>query len=104
MMRRSSGRCTGYCPCCPGRDVKYLARELLCSRALSALCAQPVWGEQANRDVKDPTARGRGVGVAAPGFAPGRLLGHILLRDAWLLFHQAALVAEAGFEPAFSRL
>ena len=28
--------------------------------------------------------------VAAPGFAPGRPLGHILLRDAWLLFHQAA--------------
>ena len=42
--------------------------------------------------------------VAVPGFAPGRPLGHAGLSRAWLLFHQTALVAEAGFEPAFSRL
>lgn len=59
MMRPSSGSCTSFCLDC---DVKYLARELLCSRALSTR-ALSVLGEQAN---------GASVGLEThPGFEPG---------------------------------
>ena len=51
-MRTSSPRSTS---CCPASDVKFVARTpALGCGPLSALCAQPVWGEQADRDVWGP--------------------------------------------------
>ena len=49
-MRTSSPPSTNYSP---ASDVKFVARTpALGCGPLSALCAQPVWGEQANRGVR----------------------------------------------------
>ena len=63
MMRRSSGRCTGCCLCCPGRDVKYLAHAPALGRGPLSTRALTVW-EQANGTcVHRPDAMGQGAAL-----------------------------------------